>query len=157
MDGSTAVHHDRRTATALTDTLSETYSFSVPFFDVDSMNIVWHGHYCKYMELARCKLLDKIGYSYRAMAESGYSFPIIDMSIKYIKPMVFDQSVVVTAILLEWQYRLKIAYCFRDAQSQARLAKAHTVQATVAIASNTMRLQCPDTLREKVDELTRQT
>lgn len=26
----------------------------VPFFDVDSMNIAWHGHYVKYLEIARC-------------------------------------------------------------------------------------------------------
>ena len=29
----------------------------VPFFDVDSMDVVWHGHYVKYLELARCALL----------------------------------------------------------------------------------------------------
>ena len=27
---------------------------TVPFFDVDSMNVVWHGHYVKYLEIARC-------------------------------------------------------------------------------------------------------
>ena len=33
----------------------------VPFFDVDSMHIVWHGHYVKYLEVARCALLDRLG------------------------------------------------------------------------------------------------
>ena len=27
---------------------------TVPFYDVDSMDIVWHGHYLKYFEDARC-------------------------------------------------------------------------------------------------------
>ena len=31
----------------------------VPFFDVDTMNVVWHGHYIKYLEVARCALLDR--------------------------------------------------------------------------------------------------
>ena len=26
----------------------------VPFFDVDMMEVVWHGHYVKYFEEARC-------------------------------------------------------------------------------------------------------
>ncbi len=43
----------------------------VPFFDVDSMNVVWHGHYVKYLEVARCALLDKIGHNYSAMSELG--------------------------------------------------------------------------------------
>jgi acyl-CoA thioester hydrolase len=30
----------------------------VPFFDIDTMNVVWHGHYVKYLEVARCALLD---------------------------------------------------------------------------------------------------
>jgi len=38
--------------------LESRFEFSVPFFDVDSMNIVWHGHYVKYFELARCQLLE---------------------------------------------------------------------------------------------------
>ena len=43
----------------------------VPFFDVDSMHVVWHGHYVKYLEVARCALLDRIGHNYTAMNESG--------------------------------------------------------------------------------------
>ena len=34
----------------------------VPFFDVDMMEVVWHGHYVKYFEEARCALLDKLGH-----------------------------------------------------------------------------------------------
>lgn len=34
----------------------------VPFFDVDSMDVVWHGHYIKYFEVARCALLDHIAW-----------------------------------------------------------------------------------------------
>jgi acyl-CoA thioester hydrolase len=33
----------------------------VPFFDLDPMNIVWHGNYVKYLEVARCALLETIG------------------------------------------------------------------------------------------------
>jgi len=43
----------------------------VPFFDVDLMEIVWHGHYLKYFEVARCALLDKIGYNYMQMRASA--------------------------------------------------------------------------------------
>ena len=40
-----------------------------PFFDIDSMDIVWHGHYVKYLELARCALLEKFGYGYQRSEE----------------------------------------------------------------------------------------
>lgn len=137
----------------MTTTISEDYLLTVPFFDVDSMNIVWHGHYCKYLELARCKLLDKIGYNYRDMAASGFSFPIIDMQIKYVKPLVFEQSLVITASLIEWQYRLKIAYLIRAADTGEKLTRAHTIQAAVDIQTRQMRLECPKVLMTKVNQL----
>ena len=139
---------------ALTNTtISESYSLDVPFFDVDSMNIVWHGNYCKYLELARCKLLDKIGYNYKAMAESGFMFPIVDMHIKYIKPLVFEQAVIITATLVEWEYRLKINYLITDATTQEKLTKAHTIQAAVDMETKLLRLECPTIFVDKIHQL----
>ena len=66
--------------------------FRVEFYDVDSMGVVWHGNYVKYMELGRCALLDKIGYGYNEMKASGYAFPVASVKLKYIKPLIFRQS-----------------------------------------------------------------
>jgi len=35
----------------------------VQFFDLDPMQVVWHGHYVKYLEVARCALLNTIDYN----------------------------------------------------------------------------------------------
>ena len=32
------------------------------FHDLDPMGVVWHGHYLKYLELARCALLQTFDY-----------------------------------------------------------------------------------------------
>ena len=90
----------------------------VPFFDVDLMEIVWHGHYVKYFEIARCVLLDKIGYNYMKMRESGYTWPVIDLRIRYAKPAKFGQKIIVHAGIDEWENRLKIHYqIFESAES----------------------------------------
>lgn len=133
--------------------ISETLSLEIPFFDVDSMNIVWHGHYAKYIELARCKLLEKIGYSYKDMAASGYSFPIIDMHIKYAQPLTFGQVVDIQATLVEWEYGIKIKYEIFDHATGSRLTKAHTLQAAVDMKSQEMRLQCPKIFTDKVESM----
>jgi acyl-CoA thioester hydrolase len=151
--GKTMSETDNKIANAHAQCLSENYSFCVPFFDVDSMNIVWHGNYCKYLELARCKLLDKIGYNYRAMAESGFLFPIVDMQIKYIKPIIFEQTIVINATLAEWEQRLKIKYFISDADTQEVLTKAHTIQAAVELKTQRLHLACPDMFIQKVQQL----
>ncbi|WP_368860434.1 acyl-CoA thioesterase, partial [Klebsiella pneumoniae] len=46
-------------------------SITVPFHDVDAMEVVWHGNYFRYFEIAREALLDQFDYGYRAMRDSG--------------------------------------------------------------------------------------
>lgn len=63
--------------------LTETVSFTVPFYDLDGIQMVWHGNYVKYMENAREAFGAKYGFEYMHIFESGYTAPIVDMHIKY--------------------------------------------------------------------------
>jgi acyl-CoA thioester hydrolase len=122
----------------------------VPFFDVDLMEIVWHGHYAKYFEIARCDLLDKIDYGYMKMRASGYSWPVIDLRIRYAKPLKFRQKIIVQAHLIEWQNRLKINYQIVDKESGLRLARGYTSQVAVDMATREMCYETPELLWEKL-------
>lgn len=122
----------------------------IPFFDIDSVNVVWHGHYPKYFELARCALLEKFNYGYDAMRVSEYIWPVIDLQIRYIKPLLFKQRVIVQATLKEWEYRLKIDYMIRDAASNARLTKGSTVQVAVDMKTKELCLMSPSVLFERL-------
>lgn len=126
------------------------HEIEIPFFDVDLMEIVWHGHYVKYFELARCVLLDKIDYDYMQMRESGYTWPVIDLHIRYAKPARFGQKIIVQAKLTEWENRLKINYQIIDKQTGQRLTKGHTYQVAVAIDSNEMCYESPAIIWQKL-------
>ena len=78
----------------------------VQFFDLDPMQVVWHGHYVKYLEVARCALLDTIGYNYAQMKDSGYAWPVIDMRLRYIDSATFGQRLKLRAEIVEWENRL---------------------------------------------------
>lgn len=123
---------------------------TIPFHDVDSMGIVWHGHYFKYFELARCQLLDRLGFGYKEMAASEYSWPVVDSRIKYIKPIVFDQTVIVEAKLKEYDLRLKIDYLITESATHLRLTKGHTIQVAVSRSNGDLCLPLPDSFREKM-------
>lgn len=122
----------------------------VPFFDVDLMEIVWHGHYVKYFEVARCALLDQIGYNYMQMRESGYAWPIIDLRVRYARPARFGQKLIVQAEIGEWENRLRMNYQVIDKASGARLTRGHTCQVAVDIASGEMCYESPAILWEKL-------
>ena len=107
---------------------------TVPFHDVDMMEVVWHGHYTKYFEVARCVLLDRIDYNYPQMRESGYSWPVIDLSMRYIKPAMFGQIITVQADIVEkyknlWK-TIKSMPVARPAGTMNTPAKSHADSGT---------------------------
>nr|WP_239495742.1 acyl-CoA thioesterase [Marinomonas primoryensis] len=122
----------------------------IPFHDVDAIRVAWHGHYAKYMEIARCKLMDIINYSIVEMEESGYVWPVIDMRIRYAHPLIFGQKFKVRATLTEWENRLKVDYVFFDAQTDKRLTKAYTIQVAVEKTSGEMQYASPPILLERL-------
>ncbi|WP_414017204.1 acyl-CoA thioesterase [Aeromonas jandaei] len=130
--------------------LSAEVDVTVPFHDVDMMAVAWHGHYLRYIELARCALLDRIDYNYPQMEASGYLWPVIDVRMKYIAPLRFGQTVRVRATLVEYQHRLKIDYLLCDPQSGKRTSKGYTVQVAVSKQSGEMCLASPQVLLDKL-------
>lgn len=122
----------------------------VPFHDVDSTGIVWHGRYVKYFELARCVMLDKIDYGYREMEQSGYTWPVVDMHLRYYHAIRFDQRIRIHASLVEWEYRLRIKYIIRDANNGRRLTTGRTDQVAVSLETQEMCLPCPAVLQDRL-------
>jgi acyl-CoA thioester hydrolase len=130
--------------------ISAEVGITVPFYDLDPMQVVWHGNYVRYLEEARCALLDRLDYSYPRMEESGYLWPIVDLRLKYVRPARFGQSLRVIATLTEYENRLRIAYRILDAASGEVLTKAETIQLAVVAATRELCLESPAVLLERV-------
>ena len=122
----------------------------IEFFDLDPMEIVWHGRYVKYLEMVRGVLLDTIDYNYPQMKASGYVWPVIDMHLRYVAPAIFGQRLKLRAEIVEWEHRLKIDYLIRDAASGRRLTRASTTQVAVEIATREMCFVSPPVLLERM-------
>jgi len=122
----------------------------IPFQDGDPMGVTWHGNYFRYLEAARCALLDKMAYGYKAMMESGYLWPIVDTRMKFMRPTVFQQRIRVVATLQEYENRLKIGYEISDIESGERVTKGYTIQVAVDKSTNELCFVSPPILFEKV-------
>ena len=122
----------------------------VPFYDLDPVNIVWHGNYAKYFERARCELLQQFNYNYDEMRASGYMWPVVDLHVRYLRPLRFKQRVVVRALLKEWEYRIKIEYLILDATTGERLTKGSSIQVAVDLKTGELCLQSPRVLFERL-------
>ena len=130
--------------------LSAEVEIEIPFFDVDPMQVAWHGHYVKYFEVARCAMLRKIEYDYPRMHESGYLFPVVEIYLRYVSPARYGQVVIASAELLEYENRLKIGYAITDRASGQRLTKGWSVQVAVDAKSGELQFVSPPILIEKL-------
>lgn len=123
---------------------------TIPFHDVDALEIVWHGHYVRYLEVARCAVLKLIDYDYRQMRDSGYTWPVIDLKVRYPRPAHFEQRIVVRAELVEWENRLVFEYEVFDAETRRRITTAETTQVAVDMKTQEMCFVSPNILFEKL-------
>ena len=122
----------------------------IPFFDVDAYRVVWHGNYPKYIEMARCHLLDQAGCPYSLMEKEGFFFPVVDLQVKYVKPLLFEQEVRLDAWFVEWENRLRINYEIRDCASNTVYSKAKTTQFAIAMPEQITQYDSPPFLIEKI-------
>ncbi len=120
------------------------------FYDLDPMNVVWHGNYAKFFELARVALLDKIGYGYEQMRRGGHMWPVVDMHVRFYRPVRLGQWIEVDAGLVEWENRMKMNFLIRDANDGHRLTKGRTLQVAVDAKTGDMLWETPPILKEKL-------
>jgi acyl-CoA thioester hydrolase len=120
------------------------------FYEIDPMEVVWHGHYVKYMEQARCALLARFNYGYPQMRDSGYAWPVVDLQVKYVRPVRFAQKLKVRAQIVEWENRLRIEYVMRDAESGERVNRASSIQVAVDLKTGEMCFVCPQVLWDRL-------
>ena len=125
-------------------------TFPVEFYDVDTMRVVWHGNYVKYMEKGRCSLLDSVNFGYLEMEKEGTAFPVVDMKLKYIKSLRFGDTAKVVSYLTEYENCIKIKYEIYNAKTGELCTKAESTQMAMSIETSESSIVCPQRLIDNV-------
>jgi acyl-CoA thioester hydrolase len=82
----------------------------VRYAETDKMNIVYHGNYAQYFEVARAECIRSFGFTYKQIEELGIMMPIVDLQIKFLRPAHYDDLLTVKAILRELPTTHKIEF-----------------------------------------------
>jgi acyl-CoA thioester hydrolase len=129
--------------------ISEIIEATVAFHDIDIVGVMWHGHYLKYLENARWALMNRIGFGFQVMRDSGYAWPIVEMHVKYVQAARLGDRLRVRASLIEWESRLAVNYLVSRDDGE-RLARAKSVQVAVDAGSGALQFTTPQPLLECV-------
>ena len=74
---------------------------SVRYAETDMMGVVYHGSYLPWLEIGRTQLLKDHGVPYRVLEADGFFLPVVEVSLRYLRPAKYDDEVVITTVLKE--------------------------------------------------------
>ena len=125
-------------------------SFRIRYGETDQMGVVYHGNYAQYLEMARVEWLRDLGISYKKMEEEGVMLPVIDLSIKYVKPALYDDLITVK-VFLKKKPAVRIEFDYEITNEVGELlATANTVLVFMDMKRKRP-MKCPDILLEKLE------
>lgn len=109
--------------------LAVSKEFEVRFSEVDSMNVVWHGAYPLYLEDAREKFGAEYGLEYLTIFNNGYFAPLVDMQIKYHKPLRYGSHPRIDIFYVPVEAaKIIFDYEIHDTIDDSLVATARTIQ-----------------------------
>lgn len=116
----------------------------VPFHDLDPMQVVWHGHYFKYFDVARFGLFASVGIDlYAYLKERRLVFPITRSSIKHILPLRFDDPFVCRASVSEARYKIAMDFAIQRPDSGVICTRGKAEQVAVKLPDMALEFEIP--------------
>ncbi len=121
----------------------------IPFHDVDVLEVAWHGHYPKYLELARTAFMRARRLDTPEMRQLGYRFYVSEYFLRHVAPLRYADAVRVHAWPVEIESRLRIAYQIRNVTLGKLAAQGWTVLVSTDAAGNLL-LETPAPILDRL-------
>lgn len=128
---------------------SATARLRVPFHDCDPLQVVWHGRYLEYFELARTQLFVSCGLDVPEFRALGLRMFVSDVRCRYTHPLGYGDEVEVTARPTAARPMLRIAYSVTNLSQNRRSARGYSVLAVTDAAGQLMH-ETPDAIVERL-------
>lgn len=128
--------------------ISET-TVRVRYAETDRMGYVYYGNYTQYYEIGRVESLRQLGTSYKEMEDNGIMLPVYTCNIKYIKPALYDDLLLIKTTIKELPTaRISFDYEIYN-QKNELLNTANTVLVFINTATNKP-CSAPEAFMEKL-------
>jgi acyl-CoA thioester hydrolase len=120
----------------------------VPFHDLDPAQIVWHGNYLRYFDMARFALFKDAGVDlYDYFTGKRYAFPVIRTSTKHIAPLRYGDEFICRAKVLEARIKISLDFEIRLAGSGLVCTRGRGDQVAVKMPEMELQLEIPAEIR----------
>ena len=112
-------------------------NIQIRYDEVDKMGYVYHGNYAKYYHISRTELMRSVGLSDKELENYNIIMPIIELNIKYLKPVYYDDIITIKTLLQKLpDTRMRFDHEVRNANNEL----INTASSTVVFVDMVTRL-----------------
>ena len=123
--------------------------FTVPFYDLDPMRMVWHGNYLKYFDTTRAELFYASGFDpLEYFKKTNYLFPIIKTSTKHIISLRYRDEFKCRAAVTEAEYKIVVDFEVRLIRDNQLCTRGRSEQVAVKYPDMEILFEIPDDIRK---------
>jgi len=128
--------------------ISET-TVRVRYAETDKMGYVYYGNYTQYYEVGRVEAMRSLGTSYKEMEDSGVMLPVYTCNIKYLKPALYDDLLIIKTIIKEIP-TLKITFDYEIYNQKNELLNTGNTTLVFINMSTSKPCRAPESFIEKI-------
>ena len=122
----------------------------VRYAETDQMNVVYHGNYAQYFEVARAEAIRQLGFTYKDMEALGTYMPIVELQCQYLRPAHYDDLLTVKVLLKELPADHRIEFHHEVYNESGRLLTTGRVVLYFMDAKTGRKTTMPLQMREKL-------
>lgn len=108
--------------------ITHIHCIDVRFSEVDSLEIVWHGNYIKYMEDGREAFGRAFGISYLDIKAHGYTIPVVKVSCEFKKALRYGEKAVIKTTYIDTEAAKIVFMTHIYNENDELVASGETVQ-----------------------------
>jgi acyl-CoA thioester hydrolase len=122
----------------------------VRYGETDQMNVVYHGNYADYFEVARAESIRQLGMTYKEIEASGVAMPVVELHIKFLRPAHYDDLLTVRTSLKEFPQSYRIEFHQEVHNESGKLLAAGRVVLYFMDTKKMVKSAMPKMLAEKL-------
>ena len=103
------------------------YERRINYYETDRMGIVHHSNYIRFLEEARCKMLDEASMPYSSFEKNGIMIPVLGVNCSFKRHVTFDDIILIEPYVKEFNgVRLTMGYTVTDKNTANLVLTAET-------------------------------
>jgi acyl-CoA thioester hydrolase len=118
-------------------------SLRVRYGETDKMGYVYYGIYAQYFEVGRTDFMRQVGITYKSLEEQGIIMPVISMNVKYHKPVVYDELLIIKTTIHETP-TTRVTFCYEIFNEQKQLVTSGNTTLVFVLAASRRPVKAPD-------------